>query len=561
MRRTLPALLVSLLLSACSLPLPNGVRGTDGVQAEPKRDGEVLQVKPPGWQEGQSPQQVVTGFLQAQANADADHAIARSFLTRSAAEAWDDTVQVQVYDLPSQTIKEEKSGEKGPDTEKSVTVTAQVIGLIGSDGRYTPQDLTTQEDYRLERVDGDWRLSSVPSGLRLTAADRARSYPPFTVFHVIRTPVPTQQRLVPERVFLASGPGLPARLVERSLRRPSGALADTVVDRAGVEVRSVRADSAGVVSVDLGPEVNGLTPEARRGLSAQLVWTLRNLGTTFSGMRLLAAGQPLRVPGEDAVQDDQSWDSFDPSGLPVDVPFLSVDRRRLTTSPGLVLGETGTVDDVALAPDASALALLSGRSEGPVTVRIGAPAGPTYDEVLRAPGLAAPSYGSGWRGLWMIRDGRDLVLLPTGRRALVQIPITGGMPPGDVTALAVSRDGTHVAVVVAERLFVGVVVGAGTSARVVELVALLPEAVVDDVAWTSGTELTLVGHVAGSASQLLRVAIDGSALENLNTAARLPEAVAASPAGVLFTSGGVVYSYTGRNPTRIVAGSVATYPG
>ncbi len=559
MRRAVTVAL-ALLLTGCSLPLPSGVRGTDGIPAEPLSDGEVLQVKPPGPLAGQSPSQVVTGFLQAQANADGDHAIARSFLTRTAADTWDDTVQVQVYDLASQSI-DLVPGEKGPGSEAAVTVSAQVTGLIGSDGRYTPQSLKTREDYQLTRVDGEWRLSSVPSGLRLTAADRARSYPPFTVFHVARTPVPAQRRLVPERVFLASGPGLATRLVQRSLHRPSGALADTVVDRGGLEVRNVRTDSAGVVTVDLAAAAAGLSPEARSGVSAQLVWTLRSLGTTFSGMRLLAAGQPLRVPGEDELQDDQAWDVYDPSGLSKSPPALYVDRRRLSRGPDLLLGDTGVVDDVALSPDQSRLALLSGRVGEPVTVRIGAPAGPTYPVVLRAPGLASASCGSGWRGLWLIRDRRDIVLLPTGRRGLLRVPVSGGLPPGDVTALTVSRDGAHLALVIDGQLFVGVVVASGASVRVVELTALLPEAVVDDVAWSSGTELVLVGHVAGSAAQLLRLAIDGSDLENLNTAARLPERVAASPAGVLFTSGGGVYAYTGRNPTRLGTGSAPTYPG
>ncbi len=563
MRRLVVPVLV-LLLGGCSLPLPGGVRGTAGVQAEPQRDGEVLQVLPPGPQAGQSPTQVVVGFLQAQVNADGNHAIARSFLTTSAAQAWDDAVQVQVYDLASQRVTA-VPGEKGPGSEAAVTVSSKVTGLIGSDGHFTPQSLVTEEDYRLERVKGEWRLSSVPSGLRLTSADRARSYPPFTVYHVARSAVADQRRLVPERVFVPAGAGLARRLVDRSLHRPSGALADTVVDRGELAVRSVGTDSAGVVTVDLDASATALSPALRQGVSAQLVWTLRALGTGFSGLRLLAGGQPLRVPGEDAVQDDQSWASYDPSGLSASPPYLYVDRRRLKASAGVVLPTTGRVDAAALDPSGELLGLLEGRPTGPVTVRVGPlsgpPSGTSYPEVVTAPGLESPTFGSGWRGLWMLQEQRYVVLLLTGRPALMRVPVRGGLPAGAVTALAVSRDGARLALVVDERLYVGVVVGAGTSTRVLELTALLPGAEVSDVDWVTGTELAVVGHVGGGAAQLLRLAVDGSGLENLNTAGRVPEHVSASPAGILFTSGGAVYAYTGRTPTRIASGSAPAYPG
>ena len=548
------------LVTGCSLPLPSGVRGTDGVQAEPLSDGDVLQVQPPGPQTGQSPSQVVTGFLQAQANADDRHAIARSFLTPAAAEAWDDAVQVQVYDLGTQRIRAAAS-EKGPGEQVTVTVAAQVTGLIGSDGRYSPQDVTTTEEYRLDRVEGQWRLSSVPSGLRLTAADRARSYPPYTVFHVADTGDDARRRLVPERLFLASGPGLAQRLVERSLHRPSGALADTVVDHSDLTLRSVSTDSAGVVRVDVGPDAQALSPVGRAGLSAQLVWSLRELGTTFSGLRLLSDGQPLLVPGEDDVQDDQAWSAYDPSGFGGAPPSLYVSRRKLVASPGVALVDRGAVDEVALSPDGGQVALVEGAEGAVRSLRSGPTQAPELPVVLPRVRLASPSYGSGWRGLWFVRDRREIALLPFSGRTPVVVPVTGGLPVGPVTALAVSRDGARIAVVIGERLYVGIVAGPTGAPRVAELTALLPGAVVTDAGWLSGTELALVGHVGGGAAQLLRLTIDGSGLDTLNTAGRAPEQLAASPGGIVFTSGGAVYSYTGRIPTRLGTGSAPAYPG
>ena len=133
MRRWLPVVLV-LLLSGCSLPLPSGVKTAAGLPAEQQPNGEVLQVQPPPPKPGQTPKEIVQGFLQAQASAEDSHAVARSFLTAALAQSWDDTAGVQVYLSASETATSV--------TFQSVANTAAVIQAVCTSGMAMPSTTT-----------------------------------------------------------------------------------------------------------------------------------------------------------------------------------------------------------------------------------------------------------------------------------------------------------------------------------------------------------------------------------------------------------------------------------
>lgn len=563
-------LVLVLLLSGCSLPLPGGVKTVEGVPAEQQQPGGGVRVVPPGPRPGQTPEDVVRGFLQAEASADGSHAIARSYLTPAQATAWDDRAGVRVYELRS--LATSLTGSEAD--SRTVTVTAQVTAVIDSDGGYRPAAAEESEDYQVQRVDGQWRLAVVPPGLRLTAADRDRSFAPVAVYYPGQVPESGSPRLVPDRVFLQTGPGLAERLVRRVLAAPTTALAGAVAHQPGLSVRSVRTDSAGVVTVDLSG-ARDLPPEARQTLSAQLVWTLRDLGTGFSGLRLLAGGSPLSVPGVGAVQDDGAWDEYDPEGLGATPPYLFVASRRLRAS-GLTLpsnaataGDAGqgnalAVDDVALTPDRTQVALLEGTAPGVVTVRLGPLRGPAYRTAVTARDLRSPSWGSGDRGLWLVRNRSTVALLPPGGRALQDVPVMD-RPAGRLNALSASRDGARIALVYGTTLYVGRVEVTAAGPRVAGLRRLdAGGTAVSDVAWVNGTSLAAVGlgrTAAGALAQVARLGVDGSALEVRSIGTLVPESLTASDAGVLLGAGDVLYSLTGRLPARLGAGSRPAYPG
>ncbi|HUR14738.1 MAG TPA: LpqB family beta-propeller domain-containing protein [Mycobacteriales bacterium] len=558
-----------LLLTGCSLPLPRGVQSVGEVLPEQRRGG-VLQVIPPGPRPGATPVEAVLGFLGAQASAEGRHAIARRFLSARERTSWSDDVEVQVYDPDRLEVRLLPGGPAGTAVVRVVT---RVTGRVRADGSYVAlPGAGVVEDYGLVRAGGDWQLDDVPEGLRLTAADRQRAFAPQPVYYLAPQAPGELPHLVPDQVFLPLGGDLARTLVARLLRPPSLALAGSVTTAVpdGARLRDVELSSSGVVTVDLTGVRTRPVGLLAQELSAQLVWTLRSLGTAFRSLRLLVDGRPLEVPGEDEVQGAGAWDTYDPEGLGPNPPYFFSSARRLRASVELpagaaTAGDVGdgravAVDEAAVTPDRTRVALLEGPGTAVTTVRVGPLRGRSFPVVARGPALTSPSWGSGDLGLWLVRSGREVVRVAGRGLSPVAVP---GLPAGPVSSLRLSRDGARAALVVAGRLYVGRVELAAGGPRVVGLSAVL--ASLHDVralCWSSSTELVVIG-VLTRAPQVARVSVDGSSVQVLNTAGLAPTQVAASAAGVVLVSGGRLYRSQGGPFRRVQADSARApvFPG
>lgn len=564
-RAPMPLVLALLLTAGCSLPLPDGVHEVGDVGAE-TRQGRPLEVIPPGPRAGAIPRETVLGFLSAQASSADRHAIARRFLTPAESERWQDQAEVQVYDPDRLEVATLPGGTA---RERVVRVTARVTGTVHADGSYQARDATVTEDYQVQLTQGEWRLSAVPDGLRLTAADLQRAYRPRAVYYLAPQGDDASPHLVPDLVFLPVE-GDPVRtLVRRLLRAPSQALAGSVRTAvpAGTRLGEASLSGSGVVTVRL---VGGEPPtgQAVQDLSAQLVWTLRALGVSFRGLRLTVDGRAARGPGGGEVQDARDWESYDPEGLGPTPPYLFTAARRLRASVELpanpaTTGDVGegsavAVDVAALTPDRTTVALLDDHDPRAVVVRVGPLRGSAFPVVARASGLSSPSWGSGDHGLWLLQSGRSVVRVAGGLRP---VPVLG-LPDGPLRSLAVSRDGVRVALVAGGRLYVGRVEVLADGPRLVGLLEVLPSLrSVRQVVWASSTELVVLG-TRTRAGQVLRVAVDGSAATTLNTAGLTPSEVAASPVGVVVASGGRLYLASGDDAAafRLVQSDVSGAP-
>jgi hypothetical protein len=542
----LPLVLV-LLATGCSLPLSQEVHSVGAVSPE-QRQGAALQVIPPGPKADATPVEAVLGFLGAQASTDGRHAIARQFLTARERTAWDDDAEVQVYDPDQLTVQALPGGD--PSTAV-VRVVTRVTGRVRADGSYVVlAGERVEEAYRLRRQRGSWLLDDVPAGLRLTAADRQRAFAARDVYYLAPNVAGELPHLVPDQVFLPVSGDPATTLVGRLVRPPSVALAGSVRTAVpeGARPGRVALSSSGVVTVDLTGIATPPTGQQAQDLSAQLVWTLRSLGSAFRGLRLLVNGRPLAVPGEGDVQRAGEWDTYDPEGLGPNPPYFFTSRRRLRASvelpPGpATAGDVGdgravAVDVAAVTPDRTRVALVESPGAAVTTVRVGPLRGQSFPVVARGSALTSPTWGSGDLGLWLLRDARQVVRVAGGGLRPVAV---SGLPRGRLTRLALSRDGVRVALVVAGRLYVGRVELVGGAPRVTGLARVLPALRdVTDVAWSSDTELVVLG-VLTRARQALRLAVDGSSLQALNTAGLAPTQLAASAVGVVVVSGGRLY--------------------
>ena len=578
-------LVPALLLTGCSLPLPQGVQVPGRVAPEQAR-AQDIKVLPPGPRDGASPVEVVEGFLGAQSNPDDHHAIARSFLAPRDQGSWHDQAQVDVYDPPSLSVTPSTGAAAPGNRDATVVVDATISGVIAPDGHYSaqvPAPLT--ETYRLRREPrGQWQLVSVPPGLRLTSADRDRSFRARSTYYIAPSYVKgSAPHLVPDQVLLPVDTDVARALVDRLLRPVSAALAGTVTSAvpAGLTASRVTTSTAGLVGVDLSAQALTLSGSDRQALSAQLVWTLRGLGAGFTGLRLTVRGRPFRVPGADEVQDNSSWQSWDPDGLAPGAPVYYVDGRRLRAQQGTLPsgpatagrpgeGQAVAVDAVAVTPDRARLAVLSRSPAGRHNlVRTGAVTAGTFSQVTPSGRYTSPSWGSGELGLWLLRGDQELVLLPpAGRGAVQTVPLHATLP-GPLTAMSVSRDGARIALVAGARLFLGRVDSGPAGVYVLGLTEVAPSLRgVSDVSWETSTSLVVLGLVQGTFLPT-RLAVDGSSTQPLDgpglpTGAR-PISVAASPDGVVVAvetaAGARLYRAVGRGFTPLATGSAPAYPG
>ena len=527
---------LALGLAGCSLPLPRGVQSATGVPAE-QRPQDDITVIPPGPRPGQLPDQVVTGFLNAQSSPAGRHAVARRFLDRVG--RWDDGGDVLVYDPASLEVK--PLHEDGGTAEVRTTLTA--VATLRRDGSAASLPPTSVTDtYRLVRTSGgDWRLAGAPAGLRLTAADRDRSFSAARTWFLAPVVSGESRHVVPDAVFLPDRPDAGSTveaLVRRLVAGPSQALAgsvDTAVPT-GSRVERAGIDSSGLVRVDLSGPAR-MSPSQGAELSAQLVWTLRDV-PTFTALRLRVGGVAVSLPpGASSDQGPDDYDGYDPDGLGATPRIYDVQDARLRVvdapaEPGS--GATGRpwtaavtgVLEVAVNTSQTSIALVV-----PTGVRIG-PLRGTTDRRIRAAGLHSPSYGSGGSGLWVLQGSHRLLrVLESG--ALLEVPVAGA--PSGLTSLAVSRDGVRVALVAGGRLLVGRVDRSGSTPQVVGLVEIAPTlSKVRDVAWAGPASLAVVGTLQDTVLPV-RVAVDGSTVAPLDGPGLpgRPMSIAASPVGTI----------------------------
>jgi hypothetical protein len=532
------------LLLGCGLPVESGVRSAGPVAPEAVQGG--VQEWPAGPPADADARDVVLGFLNAQTSGEDDHALAREFLAPEIRDEWDDSTGVVIYDQTSVDVLSD------PDDESVVVFRADQLATIGADGAYLLQDEPIEDVYRLARDErGQLRLVDVPPGLRLTPPRTSGSYRPVEVFYLAPSDGPRPaDRLVPDRVFLPV-PVEAGALVRALLTGPSAGLGGAVETGfpPGTELRREVEVSDGVVTVDLTGPLGEAGEAQRRQLSAQLVWTLQTELPSTTSVRLLVDGEPLDVPGTDALQDRSDWRAFDPVGPAARTAALYVEERRLRRLDGTTTRSEATdgrlpVDAVASSPSTGRLAVLTrdGSPEGGDVVRIGSPSGP-FEPVLELASVRSMSWGSGERGLWVVAgggegsaDGRILVV-PAGTGA-EPVEVSYVPPPGAgaLSVLKVSRDGVRVAAVFGagaeRRLWLGrVEAGDGT----LRLAALRPVAPalsdVVDVTWESGTSLVVLAPLGTPNRLPVRVAIDGSEVEPVRTLGLdgEPESVAAAP--------------------------------
>ncbi len=585
-RRCWPALLVAaalLVLTGCAdIPTSGPVRAGGDLRLQRADEGAPPIGQPP--QPGAAPADIVRGFLQSSADFQNDHEVARLYLTAAARRRWRPQEGTLIYDKVASSLV------PAADDAANVTFEAAAVGAIAADGGYTrpAPGTTVRRPFRLELVDGQWRIGQLADGLLLSSIEVADTYRQVSLYYL----APSGGTLVPDPVFLPELPGLSTKLVARLLRGPTAALRPGVAtafpEGTALDVGSVPVID-GVATVRLDPAVLTADDTARQQMSAQLVWTLKQLPNVIA-VRITVAGEALQVSGAGALQSRNDWPSFDPDRLPSSPSaYVELDGRigrylGANTKFGPVLGAGGATEPAVRTPavslDNQRLAVVSADGSRVLVGRMseGAPLEPRVDGA----DFSAPSWDRD-NGLWVVdrADGRLLYLADGAEKAQpVDVPALAG---GSLQGVRMSRDAVRAALVVgsgrAGRLVLAVVHRVETADPDVtggELISLRSVAEplpglrgVRDVAWADATHVAVLGSLDQASLRPYLATVDGASvadIEPLSGDAPAVSIAAVPPLGenpvVAATADGRLWRFTsGRGWQELGPGTAPAYPG
>ena len=581
--RAVLALLLALTAAGCAgVPTSGPVRKGGDLRLERSDVAVPFIATPP--QPGATAEEVVRGFLRASADFRSDHRVARLHLAPSVRQLWRAGASTTVYDQAQAPLAVVA-------TEPTVTVRGAEVARIDAEGSYrrTPSEVEVTRSFSMTRVEGEWRIASLEDGLLLSLVDVQESFRQVSLYFLS----PSLNTLVPDTVLLPELPGLSTRLVSRLLRGPTaevrGGVMTAFPQGTELEVQSVPIRD-GLVTVRLDETALSADDDAREQMSAQIVWTVKQLGPEVERVRITAGGRDLVASGVPAEQPRESWATFDPNGL-TGTPSVYVVReaRVVRIVEGRfepVAGPAGSgplpLRSPAVSLDEGRIAAVSTDGAALYVGRLTADAG--FEQVASGGDLGPPSWDP-LGNLWSVdRAGGTISVLAAGATESVVVQV-GRLPGGSATQLAVSRDGARVALVAgtgkAARLLVAtlrgvdqlgtepVVAGQVPAVSVEAAREVLPDLRgVRDVAWADAQTLAVLGSRGGGPVEPLYTSTDGYEVEEVQAEADLSALAAAPPLGtqisplVIETADGMLQQFTsGRVWVRLGAGSDPAYPG
>jgi hypothetical protein len=508
--RTRPGLTAVIAMAAVALvgcsEIPTSGPVVRGDEVRAVADEPAVRVLPRDPVVGQSPEEVVSGFLEASASFDNDHEVARRFLSPGAAESWDAEAGVTVIDdNPDYRLERVRGG---------VRLVARQVARIGADGAFRPRgEVEIESLFELDRVGDSWRITDLPSGLILDRIETSLAFRSYELYFMN----PQQTLLVPDPVYLPlDQAGSATSLVQSLLAGPTRWLSPAVQTMIPVGTRlvvdSVPVDN-GVARVDLSADFLEADVGQREQAAAQITTTLLGLSSTVTGVAVSVEGSPLQLPAAPAVMTRETWESYDSDRITPALGGLFVRGgvvRRLTDDgsepvPGPLGAGDITVAEPSQSWDGGTVTALA---NGGRTLLVSRPfVSAALQERLRGQQLLPASLDAADR-IWAVDVGSDkprVRLLDEASGRWEQVLVRGLR--GRLAAFRVSVDGTRVAVVTkpakgsgeqGELLFGRVV--RRTNGLRIEAFRRVERTLVEvrDVSWLDASSLIVLGGTVGS---------------------------------------------------------------
>jgi len=448
--RLRPALLALLLgvvttTTACvGMPDAGPVVNADNAVQDPPQLGVERVAQSP--QEGDSPQNIVNGFLQAMTAYPVNLQVVRQFLTTDEQDAWDPTRRTLTYQGPYSPTGTGAAVSVRLDDAEWVDERGTWRGARGN-GRPRLNFTMTQEN-------DEWRIAAAPDAFVIPSDWFQDHYTQKLLYYFD----PSAEILVPEPIFVPADQ-LTGALVKALLGGPGPQLDEVVrtfVPPGLTPGLSVPVDQDGVATIALDGDATGLTPETAKLLVYQFAWTLKQV-PELTAFRITVGDQPLTMPGGSSNQFSVDLGSeYDPTDVRASNQLFAVDSGSLLTGQptGLQavtgpLGAYGGIEAVGVDLEATRAAAVTDNRRTLVVASVATDETPVTQVLSEATRLLRPAWD--FQRLWVVdrtADGARVSVIDPDQ-GFVPTPVTiDGITGRRVTDFMVSRDGTRFVAVV-----------------------------------------------------------------------------------------------------------------
>lgn len=595
----------ALVLAGCaSMPSSGEVRKVDnGQQADADAQVRVFGIAP---HPGESPTEIVSGFLEATTSGETDFATAKKYLTTDFGRRWNPLAGITVLSEGPHSGPSDSTDAGSKATQATVGVSGSKEALVDAKHAYRPDQGGFHTTVDLVNQGGEWRISRLENGLILSDSDFQRIYHSVNMYYFAELGSDAQrsgtrkQTLVADPVFLRQQQtDSLASTVSALLGGPTTWLDPAVVSAAPAGLRIYGKgpgqgvtldDSQQHLKVRLNKSADRLGGDRCRQLAAQIFATLQGPPATLASVEMQRAdgavicsltGSQARKygPANLAGTGDGSAGQYfigseqhqlyeltnDTSAIPVRGPFGSAKanleyvavRRDEQTAAGVTR-------------DGRRLVVGSLTGNAPVKSELTSSAHDPKN------GLSAPSW-DGFGDLWVADRNPAVSRLyvlrnGTGEPATVDVPDLDGR----VESLHVASDGVRIALVVDEggvkTLQLGRIERGGTLEEpqftVTGLRRLTPAGeTVSSVSWAGASRLVMLGSdVTGGGQQIKYVRTDGSkeapALQSIGEAVSVAASEDQGRPLLASYNGSVYWLPVGSNWKKVTPkGGSPVYPG
>lgn len=529
------------LLTGCaSMPNSGEVHKVGGEKhADTDPQVRVFGVKPQG---GETPSDIVSGFLEAITSDEADYATAKLYLTKDQGKRWKPESGITVLAGGIAQAQEPGTTADGKDGDSTqITLSGTKVATVDERHAYTAENGTFSSGLRLTKEDGEWRIAGVADGLVLSEADFQRFYRSVDTFY-FASPGPGpkdaaagRDALVADPIYLRKRINALSNAVNALLAGPTDWLEPVVTSAfpTGIRAEEVELDDSQRVTVKLKGSPGGDGARCER-MAAQLIQTIQGMSSTpVPSVELQGpSGRTLctlqRGDAGAYAPDKLVGESNEQYFIDAEHHLVSLSGTG-TAPPTAVAGPLGTgtfkVGSAAVRRDEQYAAALTEDDASLYVTGLNADAqlGPV---VLRSQAVdpknrfTTPSW-DGYGDLWIADRDPDrprLLMLPDGAGNPVPVDVPD-LGDGRIESLRVAADGVRIALLVRDgdhtTLRLGRIERTGTAAdqkiTVAELRSVAPQ--LEDViaaSWAGFSRLVVVGREAGGVPQIQYVDADGS---------------------------------------------------